>query len=335
MAVIGIINIYFSHIAQILIKPLSKAKTAFVIGIKVALLLAYATNTVNASNQTFIETPDSHLANCGTQYAQASLPQVTTTKPIDLYYLCFDGFAVGYSGVTRTALWSAEHLTRERIEVASTLERENQFHEESRLPNSVKSSLADYKKVPYDRGHLAPNADMATREQQYDSFSLANIVPQDPTHNRNLWKNLETNTRYLAIKNGQIYVVTGVVFKGNAIKQLNKRILIPTHLYKAIYIPSLGQAGVYYTPNDDSQRVEVISLNELSKRTGIDSFPEVSAAAKNTAMALPTTAVSQKNPTSSSNHASTNPSHKADTADANLIIKLITAIIVWLINLFK
>lgn len=307
-----------------------KYPTTFAVLVFTSILsqISFAKNTTTPIQKT----SDS----CNTQYFNQQPPTFINQKLAeDTLPLCFDGFAVMYSGVSKTALWSAELLTKARINQASTLERVNNFHPDARLPKTIQATLADYSHSPYDRGHLAPNADMATTSQQYDSFSLANIVPQDPLHNRNLWKNLETNTRYLAIKNGQIYVVTGVVFKGNAIKQLNKRILIPTHLYKAIYIPSLGQAGVYYTPNDDSQRVEVISLNELSKRTGIDSFPELPAAVKNTAMVLPTTAVSQKNPTSSSNHASTNPSNKADTADANLIIKLITAIFLWLIHLFK
>ena len=36
-------------------------------------------------------------------------------------------------GVTRTPLWSAEHLTRARLNQAKTIDREDSFHEESRL----------------------------------------------------------------------------------------------------------------------------------------------------------------------------------------------------------
>lgn len=266
---------------------------------------------------------------CDTNYFNQQPPTFINQKLAeDTMPLCFDGFAVMYSGKSKTALWSAEYLTKARINQASTLERVNNFHPDARLPNSIQAELADYSHSPYDRGHLAPNGDMATTTQQYDSFSLANIVPQDPTLNRNLWKNLETTTRYLTIKHGQTYVITGVVFKGNAIKQLNKRILIPTHLYKAIYIPSLQQAGVYYSPNDDSQRVEVISLNELSKRTGIDLFPSLPPLTKATALPVPTSNVTR--PTQSS------PKPKAnDTANTNLIIDLITAIIRWIISLLQ
>lgn len=263
---------------------------------------------------------------CNSNYFNQQPPAFLNPKlGEDAQPLCFDGFAVMYSGKSKTALWSAEYLTKDRLNQASTLERVNNFHSDARLPNSIRAELADYSHSEYDRGHLAPNGDMATTTQQYDSFSLANIVPQNPQQNRNLWKNLETQTRTLAIKNGKAYVVTGVAFNGKAVKQLNNRILIPTHLYKAIYIPSLQQAGVYYAPNDDSQRVEVISLNELSQRTGVDVFPNLPANTKATVLQLP---VSNASPSPKA------PS-KEDTANTNLIIKLINAIINWLASLFK
>jgi endonuclease G len=41
--------------------------------------------------------------------------------------LCCSGFAVLYSGVTPTLLWSAEHLTRDRVDAAKALRRRNSF----------------------------------------------------------------------------------------------------------------------------------------------------------------------------------------------------------------
>ncbi|WP_410473037.1 DNA/RNA non-specific endonuclease [Faucicola mancuniensis] len=229
-----------------------------------------------------------HTHDCGNQYYGQTTPQYLSQNNFDIYYLCFDGFAVGYTGVGKVALWSAEHLTKQRLEQAQTLERKDSFHEESQLPNRVKATLNDYKKMPYDRGHLAPNGDMATPEQQYDSFSLANIVPQNPNHNRSLWRSLETRTRYLTLKYGDVYVVTGTAFWGKNIKKLNNKILVPTHLYKAIYIPSLNQAGVYFSPNNDSGLVEVISLDELAMRISVDVMPSVDPSVQKIAMPLPT-----------------------------------------------
>ncbi|WP_242620125.1 DNA/RNA non-specific endonuclease [Moraxella caviae] len=191
--------------------------------------------------------------------------------------LCFDGFAVLHSGVSRTPLWAAEHLTRERVTLAASLVREDSFRVESRLPHADRAELRDYSRSGYDRGHLAPNGDMASTSQQYDSFSLANIAPQNATHNRNLWRHIEGSTRQLARKYGDVYVVTGVAFLGENVQQIGGRVLVPTHFYKAVYIPSERAAGVYFSPNTENARYEVISLDELAERTGIKAMPSVPA----------------------------------------------------------
>jgi endonuclease G len=198
-----------------------------------------------------------------------------------------DGFAVMYSGVSRTPLWSAEYLTRDRLNQAKEIDREDSFHEESRLPKSARASLDDYSGSGYDRGHLAPNADMATRSQQYDSFSLANIAPQSPRNNRYIWRNVESATRYLTQQYGEVYTLTGVAFTDKTAKQLGGQVLVPSHFFKAVYIPAINQAGVYYAPNDESERIDIISIDELAIQTGIDVLPMLDYQVKSQAMALP------------------------------------------------
>ena len=198
-----------------------------------------------------------------------------------------DGFAVMYSGVSRTPLWSAEYLDRTRLQQAKQIDREDSFHEESRLPKSTRASLSDYSGSGYDRGHLSPNGDMATRSQQYDSFSLANIAPQSPRNNRYIWRNIESATRYLTQQYGEVYAVTGVAFTDKKTKQLADRVLVPSHFYKAVYIPAINQAGVYYAPNDESERIQIISVDELMDKTGIDALPVLDTETKAQAFDLP------------------------------------------------
>lgn len=225
---------------------------------------------------------------CPQNFYQSTAPSYLDQKILNKSFpLCFNGFATLYSGLSRTPLWSAEHLTRERLYQADDLPREDSFHSESRLPSIMRAQLSDYKSSGYDRGQLAASGDMADINQQYDSFSLANIIPQSPENNRYLWRNIESVTRYLTKKHGEAYVITGVVFSGKKLTQLNNRVLIPTHIFKAVYIPATGQAGVYYAPNDETQRVEMISVDELALRSNIDVFPSIEAKAKSTAMPLP------------------------------------------------
>ncbi len=222
------------------------------------------------------------FSNCSQHFYAQTTPSYPQDKTIaQTYPLCFHGFAVLYSAQARMPIWSAEHLTAERIQQADKLPREDNFHIESRVPSHARADLADYKGSGYDRGHLAPNADMANRYQQYDSFSLANIVPQSPYFNRHTWKQIEANTRHLTKIHGEVYTLTGVVFAPHQSIKLVNDIPIPTNLFKVVYIPSVQQVGVYFAPNDESGRVEQISLRELQKRTAINAMPALSMTVTN------------------------------------------------------
>ena len=228
------------------------------------------------------------LNQCSESFYGGIYPEFTNPKlSSNTQSLCFDGFAVMYSGVSRTPLWSAEYLTRKRLQQAKEIDRDDSFHEESRLPASMRAKLSDYSSSGYDRGHLAPNGDMANRSQQYDSFSLANIAPQSPRNNRYIWRNIESATRYLALQYGEVYTVTGVAFTDKKVQRLQGRVLVPSHFFKAVYIPAINQAGVYYAPNDESERIEVISVDELTAQIGIDVLPILDSATKVQAIALP------------------------------------------------
>ena len=228
------------------------------------------------------------LSQCSQSFYGGVYPEFTNPKlSNNTQALCMDGFAVMYSGVSRTPLWSAEYLDRKRLQQAKEIDREDSFHEESRLPKSMRAKLSDYSGSGYDRGHLAPNGNMANRSQQYDSFSLANIAPQSPRNNRYIWRNIESSTRYLTQQYGEVYTITGVAFTNKKTKQLADRVLVPSHFFKAVYIPASNQAGVYYAPNDESERIEVISLDELTRKIGIDVLPVLDAQTKAQAFDLP------------------------------------------------
>ena len=109
--------------------------------------------------------------------------------------LCLDGYAVLHSGISRTPLAVAEHLTRAQVMGASEVRREGFYHDENRLPSDERARLSDYDNSGFDRGQMAPSGDMATSSSMAASFSLANIVPQHPGSSRCLWKGVETSVR--------------------------------------------------------------------------------------------------------------------------------------------
>ncbi len=67
-----------------------------------------------------------------------------------------------------------------------------------------------------------------------ESFSLANIVPQNPSNNRRIWSRIEEAVRRLVEKSGDAYIVTGPIFSGRQLQTIGEsRVFVPTQLYKA------------------------------------------------------------------------------------------------------
>ncbi|MCJ2013310.1 DNA/RNA non-specific endonuclease [Methylobacterium sp. J-076] len=225
---------------------------------------------------------------CPGLFAEGQVPVVVNAKlAMRTQALCFEAFAVLHSGVTRTPLYSAEHLTRASVAAARTVARDDAFHEEPRLPVEDRARLEDYVRSGYDRGHLSPAGDMPTETAQAQSFTLANVVPQDRSVNRGLWSDIEESVRRLATRRGSIFVVTGVIFSGGSVREIGSGVLVPTQLYKALYDPATGEAGAYLVANEAGQEWQGLSLDALRAAAGIDVFPGLPPAAKATAMTLP------------------------------------------------
>ncbi len=206
---------------------------------------------------------------CNAQLPLAQTPSFTNPKWSEgLTKLCFQGYVVAYSSKTRTPLWSAEYLTRYRVESAKTVKRVNNFHEEEQIPAAARSRLKDFVGSGYDRGHLSPSGDAQNAEMQAETFSLANMVPQDSTNNRGIWSEYESSARAYAVKHGAVNVVTGPLFIGQKTQFLNNRIAVPTHLWKLLYDPLLKTGGVLIVANIDTREAEWKTIPEFEAASG-------------------------------------------------------------------
>ena len=105
----------------------------------------------------------------------------------------------------------------------------------------------------------------------------------------------------MATQYGDVYVVTGGLYDSST-QKLKKRIPVPNAMYKGVYLPKTGEAGVFISDNNASGTYKVVSVNQLKKISGIDVFPFLPAKAKNEAAEFPE--VQQRNGKSSS------PDHK-------------------------
>ena len=116
-------------------------------------------------------------------------PPAIPARP-KLRELCYEAFAILHSGETRTPVYVAQRLNRQTIEDADE-KRATKFFADARLPRGERAELEDYKRSGYSRGHMAPAGDMPTPTAMAQSFSLANMVPQDIQHNGGAWAKIE------------------------------------------------------------------------------------------------------------------------------------------------
>src|SRR4051794_4371068 len=83
--------------------------------------------------------------NCKQFFPGGAAPVASVNAPKEQRDLCFSGFAVLYSGQSKTPVYVVERLNRERLQAAKEMHRTDRFYEEARLPFSERAQLRDYK----------------------------------------------------------------------------------------------------------------------------------------------------------------------------------------------
>ena len=217
---------------------------------------------------------------CDSLFVGARTPTFVNAKlETRTTYLCWTGFAVMYSGVTRTPLWSAEHVTAAGL-ASSPPDVETRQHAADQLPASDRTGASDFEGSRYQAVPMTPPADLATATARYGAGSYANAAPIYDGPALEYWRNLGAGIRREASRRGDLYVISGTLFKGNDLQSLGGRVLVPTAFYKAIYDLRTASGAVYMVDNTAEAHTTVISLAELEKRAGMDLFPGVPPSVK-------------------------------------------------------
>ena len=209
------------------------------------------------------------FAHCPQFFANGT-PPVITPRP-QLRELCYEAFAVMHSGTTKTPVFVAQRLNRRLIESADE-KRAKRFFADARLPSSERAELEDYKNSGYSRGHMAPAGDMPTPTAMAQSFSLANMVPQNAQHNGGAWNKIEQDTRrYVKRAKGDVFVITGPVFTDASPRIGPNGVMVPTYLFKLVYDATTRNAWAHWSENKEGETVSrPISYQELKRRTGLE-----------------------------------------------------------------
>ncbi|MEW6736421.1 MAG: DNA/RNA non-specific endonuclease [Acidobacteriota bacterium] len=210
---------------------------------------------------------------CQQYFADGRPPTIASAPEDRLRDICFDGFAVLHSGKTHTPVFAAERINRAIL--VKDIKRTDRFYEEARLPSRDRARLSDYKGSGYDRGHMAPAADMGSKEAMAQSFSLSNMVPQEQVNNRKIWSSIENSVRnYVLRAKGDVYIISGPIYQEPVKKIGSSQVWVPKFLFKLVYDPNANKSWAYFIENASSaQSVRPITYHELVDRTGLHLMP--------------------------------------------------------------
>ena len=125
-------------------------------------------------------------------------------------------YIVGYSYLLRQPRFAMQVVDAESmVAPREAFDRLDNFREDMRVPDMFRSTLEDYQKSGFDRGHLINSADRkGTKIINSETFLMSNMAPQLPDLNRKIWLALEDAVRVLARKEEyhEVYTICGPLF---------------------------------------------------------------------------------------------------------------------------
>jgi endonuclease G len=193
--------------------------------------------------------------------------------------LRYTGFTISYNEDNEQPAWVAYILTKAEVQNGNE-ERSENFRPDKNI-STGSATLKDYSGSGYDRGHLAPAADMKwSPEAMSESFLLSNMSPQEQGFNRGIWSKLEAKVRDWAVKNDSILIITGPV-----LKSINKyigvnRVGVPGYYFKVIAdISAPSYKVIAFLLQNRSSSGDImnyaVTIDSLERITGYDFFPSL------------------------------------------------------------
>lgn len=230
-----------------------------------------------------------------------ALGQTGTPAPVDADlcryapsgdYLARGDYLVAFDGSRRTFRWALEMLSRQSL--TGTAGPRPGFKADPDIPQEFAVADRDYDGALYDRGHGAPDADhLRTREYQVATYTLANVMPQNPNLNRGTWGRLEQYVRDVARAPGvrRVFVVTapawisdgsyqsnGVTVSTMRVKMIGRaEVWVPNFCAKSClieYDDGHFTALSYLVPNRDDAKAKFdeyrVSVNRIESVVGLN-----------------------------------------------------------------
>ncbi|MEG1572130.1 MAG: DNA/RNA non-specific endonuclease [Bacteroidales bacterium] len=188
-------------------------------------------------------------------------------------FVSHTGFSLSYNEKYVQANWVAYSLTKAKTQ--KVCDRADKFVPDPKLKAKMATNK-DYSHSGYDRGHLAPAADMAwSLQSMQESFYFSNVSPQQASFNRGIWKKLESLVRLWAIEYDTIFIVTGPLLTQGLPTIGAHKIAVPSFFYKVIVNKTKGKGIGFIIPSQAiNQNLQnfAVSIDSVETVSGIDFF---------------------------------------------------------------
>ncbi|MDE5608371.1 MAG: DNA/RNA non-specific endonuclease [Muribaculaceae bacterium] len=205
----------------------------------------------------------------------SNLTAVRTNPDMDEEIIEYRAMTVSFNADYHVPNWVAYELTAD--EARGDEPRYNKFQQDRNVRGCA--SPADYRNTGFDRGHMAPAADMkwdslAMRE----SFLMTNIVPQLHAINSGAWSKLEDKCRSHAIADSAVYIISGPVLTDPIDFRIGTTgVAVPRRFFKVILSPYADppQAIGFIVPNETFAggiQACAVSVDSVESLTGHDFF---------------------------------------------------------------
>lgn len=189
----------------------------------------------------------------------------------------YEGFRVTFSPTHHQPAFVAWEMDAEKASAEVADRKDFNFRSDDNVDGCP--TLADYRRSGYDRGHMAPAADMKWSTQAMaDCHYLTNICPQDNALNGGPWSTVEKNTRTWTQHFGRLYIVAGPVLNDILTDTIGETgIPVPERFFKVIIAPEADPPmGIaFLMPNhrfEGGAQATVTSIDNIEAITGYDFF---------------------------------------------------------------
>lgn len=206
-------------------------------------------------------------------YTDLEYPVSYSSQPEQIIF--HTGHTVSYNKDWKIPNWVSYELTID--ETIGDEKRNDKFCPDPNIREGT-ATLADYRNSGYDRGHMAPAADLKWNSAtMQESFYLSNICPQHPQLNQRRWKDLENKVREWAIADSAVIVICGPIVNKSPKRIGSNKVVVPHGFFKIILSPFIDSPKAIGFIFDNvhctgTLHSHIVSIDSVESATGLDFF---------------------------------------------------------------